>query len=202
MDVHCLVGVWIQTLTKRVDIKNTIALSCVCIVFQNVCNIYFYRTSTSSLSPPHHVCIPAEFFLCQMQFLFFLLIIFGIIYFANDEIWLQKYSDLNFWQIFFIIFTNIFGHCDLDLWPKVTNFDRVRASVVSSHLAKTASKSMHPFGWNFVHKNSGHTDRHTDTQTNCNENITPPRFRGDLIIEIFLINKTSITRFKEVMTKE
>ena len=41
---------------------------------------------------------------------------------------------------------------------------------------------MHPFGWNFVHKNSGHTHththRHTDTQTNCNENITPPRFRG------------------------
>ena len=32
--------------------------------------------------------------------------------------------------------------------------------------AKTASKSVHPFGWNFVHKKS-----QTDTQTNCSENI-------------------------------
>ena len=83
-----------------------------------------------------------------------------------------------FWPIFFPIFTYIFGHRDLDLWPKVTNFNRVRASVVSSHLAKTASKSVHPFGWNFVHKNPGHSHTQTDTQTNCSENITPPRFRG------------------------
>ena len=93
---------------------------------------------------------------------------------------------MNFWRIFFVIFTYIFGHRDLDLWPKVTNFNRVRASVVSNHLAKTASKSVHPFGWNFVHKNSGHTHthththRHTDTQTNCNENKTSPRFRGNV----------------------
>ena len=45
---------------------------------------------------------------------------------------------------------------------------------------------MHPFGWNFVHKQrAGHTDRqthtHTHTQTNCSENITPPRFRGGVI---------------------
>ena len=43
---------------------------------------------------------------------------------------------------------------------------------------------MQPFGWNFVHNNSGHTHTHTHTQThktNCNENITPPRFRGGLI---------------------
>ena len=56
-------------------------------------------------------------------------------------------------------------HCDLDLWPKVTNFHRVRASFVSNNLAKTVSKSVHPFGWNFVHKKSGHTDRHTHRQT-------------------------------------
>ena len=79
-------------------------------------------------------------------------------------------------------------HCDLDLWPKVTKFNRVRASAGSSHLAKTASKSVHPFGCNFVHKNfrthrqtDTHTHRHTDTQTNCSENITPPRFRGGVI---------------------
>ena len=66
-------------------------------------------------------------------------------------------------------------------------FNRVSASAVSNHLAKTASKlkSVHLFGWNFVHKKSGHTDtqtdRHTHTQTNCSENITPPRFRGGVI---------------------
>ena len=96
-----------------------------------------------------------------------------------------KCLDMNFWRIFFIIFTYIIGHRELDLWPRVTNFNRVRASVLSNHLAKTASKSVHPFGWNFVHKNSGHThtQRHTDTQTNCNENITPPRFRGGVKIK-------------------
>ena len=46
------------------------------------------------------------------------------------------------------------------------------------------SKSLYPFGWNFVHKQS-RTDRQTyrhtqtDTQTNCSENITPPRLRGE-----------------------
>ena len=35
-------------------------------------------------------------------------------------------------------------------------------SAVSNHLAKTASKSVQPFGWIFVHKN---TDRQTDRQT-------------------------------------
>ena len=79
----------------------------------------------------------------------------------------------------------VLRHCDLDLWPKVTKFNRVWASAGSNHIAKTASKSVHPFGWNFVHKKfrthrhtHTHTHRHTDTQTNCNENITPPRFRG------------------------
>ena len=77
----------------------------------------------------------------------------------------------------------VLRHCDLDLWPKVTNFNRVWASAVSNHLAKTASKSVLPFGWKFVHKKcpthrQTHTHRHTDTQTNWSENITPPRFRG------------------------
>ena len=90
----------------------------------------------------------------------------------------------------------ILSHRDLDLWPKVTKFNRVRASAISNHWAKTASKSVHPFGWNFVHKNSGHTDTqthrqtdrqthtHTDTQTNWSENITPPRFRWGVKIEM------------------
>ena len=63
----------------------------------------------------------------------------------------------------------------LDLKPKVANINRVQASAVSNHLAKTASKTVHPFGWNFVH---WHTHRQTDshTYTNCSENITPQRF--------------------------
>ena len=55
--------------------------------------------------------------------------------------------------------------------PKVTNFIRVRTSAVSNHLAKSMSKSAHPFCWNFVHKQSR---THTHTQTNCSKNITPP----------------------------
>ena len=60
----------------------------------------------------------------------------------------------------------ILRHCDLefDLGPKVTNFNRVRANAVSKYLAKIASKSVHQFGWNFVHKHSDtQTDTHTDT---------------------------------------
>ena len=52
----------------------------------------------------------------------------------------------------------------------VTNFNRNWASI---HLAKT--------GILFTNR-VGHTDTHTDTHTqkHCNENITPPRFRGDV----------------------
>ena len=50
-------------------------------------------------------------------------------------------------------------HCSLDLPAKVINFKGVRASVVISHLAKSASKSVHPFGWSFIHWQR-------DTQTN------------------------------------
>ena len=53
----------------------------------------------------------------------------------------------------------ILSHCDLDLWPKVTNFNRVWASAVSNNLATTASKFVHPFRWNFVHKQHTHTHR-------------------------------------------
>ena len=60
---------------------------------------------------------------------------------------------------------NVLHHCDLDLWPKVTNLNRVRASAVSNLWAKTAFKSVYPFGLNFVHKQSrthSQTHRHTD----------------------------------------
>ena len=65
----------------------------------------------------------------------------------------------------------ILNYCDLDLSFNVTNFYRVRASVVSNHLVKTASESVHPLCLNFVHKQS-----HTHTQINSSENITPPQF--------------------------
>ena len=54
----------------------------------------------------------------------------------------------------------------LPFLPKVTNFDRVRDSAVSNRLAKPASKSEHPFGWNFVHKEtSGQTHTQPGRQT-------------------------------------
>ena len=83
----------------------------------------------------------------------------------------------------------VLRHCDLDLWPKVTKFNWLWASALSKRLAKTASKSVHPFGWNFVHKKNW-TDTQTHTQTNCSENITPPRFRG---VVIMCINTTTYT---------
>ena len=84
----------------------------------------------------------------------------------------------------------VLRYCDLDLWPKVTKFNRVRASARSNHLAKTASKSVHLFGWNFVHKKT--SDTQTDTQTNWSENITPPRYRGGVkSIAVFGIKSQS-----------
>ena len=62
----------------------------------------------------------------------------------------------------------ILSNWDLDLWPTVKNFNRVWASAVSNHIVKTASKPMHPFSWNFVHKQSWtdtQTDRHQYTST-------------------------------------
>ena len=62
----------------------------------------------------------------------------------------------------------ILRHCDVDLWPKVTNFSRIRVNTVSNHFVKTASKSVHSFGWNFVHmkcRAQSHTHTHTHTHT-------------------------------------
>ena len=59
----------------------------------------------------------------------------------------------------------ILCHFDLDHQPKVTNFNRVRASAISIRLTKTALKSVH-----------------THTETNCSDIITRPRFRGGVII--------------------
>ena len=74
--------------------------------------------------------------------------------------------------------------------------------MLSSHLEKTASKSVHPLGWTFVHKQSRthththtlthtpthihtnthtHTPTHTHPHTDCSENINPSRFRGGVI---------------------
>ena len=43
-------------------------------------------------------------------------------------------------------------HCDLDLWPKVTNFNRVWTNAKSNRLVKTASNSVDRFNQYFVHK--------------------------------------------------
>ena len=86
---------------------------------------------------------------------------------VNIELWRKKW---------------VLSHCNLDLWPKVTNFNRARASAVSNHLAKIASKSVHLFGWNFVHKQS-QTHTHIHTQINCSENINPPWFFGGVITQ-------------------
>ena len=50
---------------------------------------------------------------------------------------------------------------------KITNFNWVPENGVSNHIAKTGSKSVQPFGWNFVHKQTDtHTGRQTNKQTN------------------------------------
>ena len=94
----------------------------------------------------------------------------------------------------------ILSHCDLDLWPKVINFDRVRASGISNHLAKTASKSVYPFGWNFVHKKSGHTDgqTHTQRQTEVKINYNPSTTlrRCSYMQTLFFILISEIHRFR------
>ena len=75
----------------------------------------------------------------------------------------------------------VLRHCECDHWPKIAIFNRVWASARSNHLAKTASKSVHPFGLKFVHKKyltDRQTHTHADTQTNCSKNRTPPWFRG------------------------
>ena len=49
--------------------------------------------------------------------------------------------------------------------------NRVWASVVKKHLAKTATKSVHPFGWNFVHI---HTHTYTHTRAHTLNQMQPP----------------------------
>ena len=89
----------------------------------------------------------------------------------------------------------ILRHCDFALWPTVIYFIRVRASVISNYLIKIASRSVHLFGWNFIH---WQTDRQTDRQThttNCNENVTLPQFRGGVKkIHIDLVNENDFAR--------
>ena len=101
----------------------------------------------------------------------------------------------------------ILSHCDLDLWPKVTNFKRVWAIAVCNLLVKTASKFVHPFGWNFVHRHTHtyihthkhtHTNTHTDRQTNWSKNITPPRFCGGVIKIIIKKIHLPVQRLEQV----
>ena len=57
----------------------------------------------------------------------------------------------------------VLRHCDLDLWPKVTNFNRVGANVVSYHLAKTSVQISSSVRLEFC--SQAEPDRHTDRQT-------------------------------------
>ena len=72
--------------------------------------------------------------------------------------------------------------CDFDLQTKTTHFNSVRANV-----AKTASKSMHPFGWNFVQLQ---TDSYTQRQAAV-KIITPPRFREDVITSVWIPHRST-----------
>ena len=56
----------------------------------------------------------------------------------------------------------ILRHCDLDLRFKIANFNKIRVIAISNNLAKTASKSVNPFGCSLT---DTQTDRQTDTQT-------------------------------------
>ena len=74
---------------------------------------------------------------------------------------------------------------------------------------KTASKSVHPFGWNFVHKENRtqrltdtHKNRHTHKETNCSQNITPPRFRGGVKNQLSIRTQHSHTASVIVSTPQ
>ena len=74
----------------------------------------------------------------------------------------------------------VLHHCDLDHWCKVTNFNKIRVSVVRNHLAKTSSKLVHSFSWNFVHKQSQtetqmHRQTHRQTAVEKNDPSTISR---------------------------
>ena len=92
-----------------------------------------------------------------------------------DQGYFKATYRISFWSNLRELRKGVLCHRDRDLWPKVTNFNRVRASAVSNSLVKTASKSVQPFDQHFVHR---WTDRYTHTQTNWSKNITFPRFCG------------------------
>ena len=84
--------------------------------------------------------------------------------------WTIEWSDMIFKMFTFAFSAKLFHDSDIhfrSLWPwpliHITNFNRVRASAVSNHAAKTASKRRI---WNCVHRNTaGQTDRHTHIHT-------------------------------------
>ena len=81
------------------------------------------------------------------------------------------------------------------IWPKVTNFNRVWASAVSNHLAKTASKSVIRLAGILLtrkHRTHTQTDRHTDK---LKWKYNPPRFRGDVTIFTYLSTQSQSSRY-------
>ena len=109
----------------------------------------------------------------------------------------------------------ILSQCDLDLRSTVTNFNRVRASVVSNHLAKNLVQiaEIGASVWlEFCSQEYSDTHRQTHTQTNCSENITPPRFCGGVktnkcskhlwIRSIYISCKTVVSKTKQKKTKK
>ena len=104
------------------------------------------------------------------DYLLYNMVIFGIKMTAMKCSMISFILKMNYsWifsDFFFIIFEYIFYHSDLDLRPKVINFNRVRGNVISNYLAKTASKSVYRFDRHFVNKRTDRqTDTHTHTQT-------------------------------------
>ena len=69
---------------------------------------------------------------------------------VNRELWRKKW---------------VLRHCDLDLWPKVTNFKRIWASLVSNHLSEDCVKIGVAVWSAFYSQTNRQTDRHTHTQT-------------------------------------
>ena len=84
---------------------------------------------------------------------------------------IKQISELGFSILIFVVFK-----VSLVSSKHVTVGYRVSASVVSNYLAKTRA------GILFTDSQTDRqTDTHTHRQTNCSENVTPPRFRGGSI---------------------
>ena len=88
--------------------------------------------------------------------------------FIGIFIFYQMIPRLIFWQIYSSFIDTFQVTVTLTFEPRLG-----RASAVSSRSAKTASKLVHSFVWNFCHR---HT--YTHRQTNRNKNMTLPRFCG------------------------